>query len=54
MKLDSQIGKHQITMQITEQIITNQADVNEKKLHLFKRKKKDANNKKMRMTKRCE
>ena len=54
MKLDSQIGKHQITIQITEWITTNQADVNEKKLHLFKRKKKDANNKKMRMTKRCE
>ena len=45
MKLDSQIGKHHITIQITERIITNQADVNEKKLHLFKRKKKDANDK---------
>ena len=52
MKLDSQIGKHHITIQITERIITNQADVNEKKLHLFKKEKrceqqKDENDKKM-------
>ena len=60
MKLNSQIGKHQITVQITGRItgkdnwgITRQitgcgrVDVYEKKLHHFKRKKKDANNKKL-------
>ena len=46
MELDIQIGKHQMTIQITGGI-SEWLDVNEMKLCLLKRKNKDANNKKM-------
>ena len=51
--MNNRADNHQVNNRWADNWVDKLNDVNEKKLCLFKRKK-DANDKKMQMTKRCE